>query len=318
MSVLKSSLTSPSRQRGVALITAVLIVALASIAATEMAVRQQVNLRRAANVLEADKAQLYLYGATVWAEHLLARDLKDNKTDSLQDDWAQELPPLLLEEGGSISGKIEDLQGRFNPNNLLGNEGVNDAELKRFHRLLDALELPRELATAIIDWIDSDQEARFDGGAEDSFYMGQMVPAYRTANQFFTSISELRLVKGITPAVYETLLPHVFVAPEPTEINVNTATVPVIMSLAEGIERSDAEKIVENRNNEAYEKVADFLQEDVLAGTGIKASGLSVASRYFILTAEAAVGRVVRRQKSVIQRTSATKVETVMFSLGEL
>ena len=308
----------PYRQGGVALITAILIVAIATIAATEMAVRQQVDMRRAANLLEADKAQLYLYGATVWAEHILARDLKDNQTDTLEDDWAQVLPPIPLEEGGSITGQIEDLQGRFNLNNLVGQDGVNKSELERFQRLLDALELPRELASAVIDWIDPDLEARFDGGAEDSFYMAQMTPAYRTANKPFTTISELRLVNGVTTEVYETLLPHVFVTADTTEINVNTASLPVVMSLAKDLSKSDAESLLQNRGDEGYEKVSDFLQEEVLAGTGIKASGLSVSSRYFLLTAEAGVGRVTRRQKSIIRRSSATKVETIMLSMGEL
>ena len=91
------------RQRGVALITAVLVVALAAVAAAAMTTRQTVDVRRAANVMDADQAQLYLLGAEAWAAQVLRRDLKDNKTDSFDDDWAVVLPAQTV-EGGAVSG----------------------------------------------------------------------------------------------------------------------------------------------------------------------------------------------------------------------
>ena len=122
------------RQRGVALITVLLIVAMASVAAASLMTLQGFTLHRSTLLLNQQQARLYTLGAEQWAIALLKRDLRNDleqneRVDTLQEDWAT-IPPSLPVEGGSISGRIEDLQGRFNLNNLLRTKKQPGADAK--------------------------------------------------------------------------------------------------------------------------------------------------------------------------------------------
>ena len=106
------------RQRGVALITAVLVVAIGTMIAVNLMWRGTLDLRRAEAALAADQGLLYVQGAEAWAADILRQDLVDSPdSDNLGEVWAIELPALPV-DGGTITGKLEDLQGRFNLNNL--------------------------------------------------------------------------------------------------------------------------------------------------------------------------------------------------------
>jgi len=103
-------------QQGVALITALLVVALATIAAVAMTTRQQLDIHRTANIINGEQAYIYALGGESWIKQILLRD--NNKTDSIHDLWAMPMPPLAI-PGGSVQGQVEDLQSRFNLNNLV-------------------------------------------------------------------------------------------------------------------------------------------------------------------------------------------------------
>jgi len=303
------------RQRGIALLTAILILAVATIAGTAMTVRGQVDIRRASNVLNGDQAESYLSAGEVWAAQILKRDLTDNTIDALGDQWAQQLPPLPV-DGGQISGHIEDLQGRFNINTLLSEGRPQALQVERFRRLLAVLEIPPELTNAVLDWLDGDEEAQFDGGAEDAEYLSRQQGAYRTANRAMVSISELRLVKGFSEEYFRKLEPYVYAVEANTAINVNTAPAPVIACLVEGLSLSSAEDLVKRRGTAGYANVNAFLQDDIFTGTGIKSNGLTVRSSYFLLTGEAWIDRVRRWRVSVIQRMGVGGPRVIMRSKG--
>ena len=105
------------RQCGVALITVLLIVFLASLTATSLATLQQIAIRRSTVLQHQQQARLYTLGVEQWAELILIRDAQENQTDYSDEEWAN-LPPTLPVEGGTLSAKIRDLQGCFNLNNL--------------------------------------------------------------------------------------------------------------------------------------------------------------------------------------------------------
>ncbi|HEY9197852.1 MAG TPA: type II secretion system minor pseudopilin GspK, partial [Gammaproteobacteria bacterium] len=211
MAVPLSRMSGP--QRGVALITALLVVALATVAAVAMASRQQLDVRRTANLLDGDQAYLYALGVESWARVVLARDARDNQVDKLDEDWAKRLSPIAV-PGGQVDGFVSDLQGRFNLNNLLTAEGqLSEPDVRYFQRLLRVLELNEQLTVAVIDWLDPDFDTRFPEGAEDDYYLSTETP-YRAANRKFQSISELRLVKGFTAEVWNKLAPFVSALPE--------------------------------------------------------------------------------------------------------
>lgn len=300
------------QQRGVALITVMLVVALATTAAVAMASRQQLDIRRTENVLYAGQASMYLLGVEDWAKQFLAQDRKDNSIDHAGEDWATRLPPLPV-EGGQVQGTLDDLQGRFNLNALAQTGDKGKTARQRLRRLLQTLDLDPELANTVQDWVDADPEPRFPGGAEDGVYLGQE-PFYRSANRPMTSPSELLLLQGMSFDDYEKLRPHVTALPPETPLNINTASAEVLASLADGLPLRELEALVKKRADNPYDKVGDFLAERVFAGKQIPLEGLSVGSDYFVLRAQADIGHVHRSQVSLLRRDSKGRVVTLQRS----
>lgn len=305
------------RQAGVALITALLITAIATVAAVTMATHQQLDIRRSANALAHDQAYLFALGVESWAGQILMRDRLDGNTDHPGEDWARILPPIEV-EGAVVAGRIEDMQGRFNLNNLVDEQGRDsEADIQRFRLLLKALDLDERLADAVADWIDRDGDPRFPDGAEDDVYLGED-PPYRAANAPMASPSELLLVSGFTPETYETIVPHVATLPARTTINVNTATVPVLMALDEGLSETEAQQLIDDRGDEGYQSVEDFLSHPVLRDRGQGITGIGVSSDYFMVHGETRLDRSTIALHSLLERAATGRVLTVMRSQGVL
>ena len=303
------------QQRGAALLTAMLVASLATIAAVAMISQQQLDIRRTYNVLDSEQAYLYLLGAEAWGIQVLARDLKNNKIDTLGDDWATILPPIAV-EGGQISGKIEDLQARFNLNNLLDSKGKPDPlNRERFIRLLQAQDLSVELIPAVIDWLDQNENLTFPDGAEDGEYLNKELP-YRTANRNMVSISELLKIKGFTHEVYEKLASYVSTLPWGTEININTAFKEVIMTLGPNVSESDAEQLIEDRGEEGFQTMGEFQNHKVGKSSGLQIAGLKLDSQYFLVTSYAEIGRARATLESIIHRDPGGKINVILRTQG--
>lgn len=299
-------------QLGVALITALLVVATATAAAVAMAARQQLDIRRTGNLLHGTQAIAYTEGAESWAKAVLTRDARDSQIDALDEDWAVALPATLV-EGGVISGRLIDLQGFFNLNSLVDGNGQADEEaVTRFKTLLRNLGVDNEgIADALIDWIDPDINVRFPDGAEDQAYL-LLKPAYRTANRLMADVSELRLVQGFTPEIVAKLLPYVVALPAPTPINVNTAPAEVLRVLDANMSLGVAESLVSAREQDgAFASVADFQNHPALQqGVQINANAATVSSQWFRLVAEADIGQARARLSSLLLRAQGS-VEVV-------
>ncbi len=248
-------------QRGAALITTLLIVALITITVTTMSTRQRLSIERASNRQLTTQLHNLLGAGEKFAMAILHRDKKDaerNNSDSTEDYWAESLPPVPV-DGATVSGCVIDLQGKFNLNNLVNEEGATEQlEFQGLQRLLRVLSIDPVKAESILDWIDPNIDSTGSDGAEDDFYTGQ-TPPYRTANGPMVSPTELLLVKGFRVTDegglddYDTLLPHISTLPTGTAINVNTASAPVLASLADYmIERSDDLKVVDDEYWQEY------------------------------------------------------------------
>lgn len=291
---------APEAQAGVALITAVLIAAVIAVIAMSMAAEQKLDVRRTANVIEGERAYVFALGVESWVGQVLARDKRDNQTDHLGEPWALQLPPITV-EGAVVAGRIEDMQGRFNLNNLLDNGKPSPLDVQRFQNLLGVLGLDPNLANAVIDWLDPDADLSFPGGAEDGEYLRAATP-YRAANRLMQSPSELLLVHGVTAEIYQQLAALVSALPERTDINVNTAPNDVLMALAPDISAEDAEALIETREENGFASVESFLQHPALAGRAVDVAGLSVASDYFLLDGATQFGRGKMRLYSLLHR----------------
>ena len=303
------------KMKGVALITVMLILALATILAVSMTSRQQLDIHRSANIFNFEQAFQYVLGAELWAKQILKRDREDNKTDSFKDDWAMVLPALPV-EGGQIKGQLEDLQARFNINNLVQEGKPQKLYIERFKRLLRNLELNEDLSLVLVDWMDSNEEVGFLG-AEDNEYLN-LSPAYRTANQSMEDVSELLLVKGVDYETYEKLRPFISVLKSNVAINVNTASAEVLSSIVKDITLEDAKSIVEERKKETYSKLEDFLQHPLLKQKKINTEGLSVSSNHFQLNSTSQIERISVEYSSILYRENDGAVMLLKRSRGVL
>lgn len=214
-------------QRGVALLVALLVVALATVLIAGLLDRGELTAARTRNQLRSAQAESYAQGLEAYAARVLMQDLANGgSVDAFGDVWTVPLPPTPV-PGGEISATMIDLDGRFNLNNLDPLYDTDAAWHGKFGQLLVALKLDPNLADVVRDWMSN----AAGNQSNDQYYLSQPVP-YRSAKREFMHVSELRLLKGVSGEVYAQLAPHVCALPARTLINVNTASVPVLMTLA--------------------------------------------------------------------------------------
>ncbi|WP_137817944.1 type II secretion system minor pseudopilin GspK [Pseudomonas sp. 2FG] len=309
-----------TRQRGVALITVLLVVAVVTVVCAGLIARQQLAIRSSANLLTARQAWHYALGGEALAKALLLRDLRQGdprqSVDHLGEAWARAQAPFKLDEGGELRVRIEDPSGRFNLNSLVRQGQVNAAAVAQFRRLLLRLEIEQPYAERLQDWLDADQEPNGANGAEDNQYLLAQ-PAYRAANQLLSDVSELRLLLGMNEADYRRLLPYVSALPADAALNVNTASALVLSSLADGLTPSVAQGLLAARGNQGFRSLESFLEQPALAGLGLQGQGLAVGSQYFQVISEVRV--VDRRQVLVssLQRAEDGRVRALARDLGQ-
>jgi general secretion pathway protein K len=303
----------PGRQRGTALITAILVVALATAIAASLTWDLFLDQRRAFGRITVDQGLMYSLGAEAWAKKILQDDAQDNQVDHPGEAWATQITPLPI-EGGQIQGRIEDLNGRFNLNNLIDAAGATDpVAVENFQRLLTALELDTRLANRLGDWFDRDLEPNFPDGAEDSEYLSRS-PPFRTANRPITSVSELMLVyPELGQSGYARLRPYVTALPRGTRININTALPEVLLTAAEELGYREAERIVMDRPDTGWESLEQL--GDIVPAEAQGALGTS--SNWFRLSVRVDIGTQRFTMYSLLHRDAAGTVSTVIRSFAD-
>jgi general secretion pathway protein K len=311
------------RERGAALIIAMLVFALATTLVVAMSSEFTLFLKRGQNSFVSSQAQAYLRGGEELAGLALVEDLKeDEREKSVRDDlselWAQEVLPYALDEGGWLTGRLEDLQGRFNINSVVGkapaDKQFTDAQ-EQFIRLLQTPEEPRVseqdavlILEALLDWLDEDSEPR-DFGAEDGHYIDSE-PSYRTGNGRMESVSELRLVAYMTPELYAALEPSLTVWGDSNTINIHTATEAVLRSInaageLQPLSINEGEALASQREEAGFESVQAMLDSQVYAGRELDAAliaRLGESSSWFLYSGEVEVADRVTRLYSVLHR----------------
>jgi general secretion pathway protein K len=301
------------RQRGTALITAMLVVALATAVAASLTWELFLDQRRAFGRLAVDQGLMYSLGAEAWAKTILREDAQDNQVDHPGEAWATRLTPLPI-EGGQIQGRIEDLNGRFNLNNLIDAAGATDpVAVEGFRRLLMALDLDTRMADRMADWIDRDLEPNFPDGAEDSEYLSRK-PPFRTANRPVTSVSELMLVyPELGRSGYATLRPYLTALPRGTRININTALPEVLLTASEELGYREAERIMLDRPENGWESVEQLGDIVPMEARGV----LGTSSNWFRLSVRVDIGTQRFTMYSLLHRDAAGSVSTVIRSFAD-
>ena len=306
------------RKRGVALITAMLITGLTGSLAAGLAWDNALDVRRTMTLLFHEQGMQVALGAESWIRNILRDDAIESPTDHLGELWASDLPGLPVDNDsvqGAVTGNIEDLNGRFNVNNLLDTRGKVDPDvLEQFKNLLIALEIDPRFAGLAADWTDADEEAGFPDGAEDSIYTG-LTPPYRTYNRPLVNVTELAALEGMDKNTFDRLLPHITALPGRTDINVNTATFAVLQSLDPGIDPATAENLMSQREESGF---ADINQTfGALVSNEALMGQLTENSEYFQLKAIVQIDTVRVTYFSIMHRAPAGgAVTTLVRSLG--
>jgi len=268
-------------------------------------------------MIAGEQAVLYSLAAEEWSRRILKQDSQNSPIDHLNEDWAIELPALPV-EGGTIKGKLTDLQACFNLNSLYQGSAINPVAQARFKTLLKnlALETTIDLSQAIVDWIDKDLDTSIPDGAEDGYYLNLEKP-YRVANAPIQSISELRLIKGFESVEnYDALKPFVCAFGVSAPINVNTAPAEVIRSLASDLSASDVENIIAQRDEDPFDDMNELLNFNNLKDIIKVTDELSTNSEYFLLETESLIGNARTMMYSVIHRDNKGDTEVISRSLG--
>ena len=253
-------------QRGVALLTILLLVVSITVVAGAMLASQKIAIRRSGLLFDQNQLLQDINAGQQLAVTLIRADAKLNDTDSEQDIWAQPIPPYTL-GGHSIDIELRDEGSRFNINNLYHNGAVDTAALAVFQRLLTQLNLEPDTAVAILDYQDADSEVYQDGGDENVVYAQQSNRGADTAlpNQALLSIDQLAEVKGVDAQVLATLRPYITAVPYYLPININTASPVLFAALVEGASSQQMQSIIELRAKQAFSSVDDVWQLPVLS-----------------------------------------------------
>ena len=230
--------------KGIALVITLLVLTLLIVVILEFSQGMRVEARAAANFRDDIKAYYLARSGVTFAIAMLEDDDKtDQNYDSLNELWAQKIPPIPLGDG-FVSVEITDEDSRINVNKMSTGFGTVNGETMRLFmvRFLKQFELEEDIADSIADWTDTDDSERIPVGAESNYYQSLEDP-YEAKNKPFDSIQELRLIKGLENETYNKLQKFLAVNSDGW-INMNTAGKEVIMSLSENLSGEIADEII--------------------------------------------------------------------------
>ncbi|MDE4453663.1 type II secretion system minor pseudopilin GspK [Psychrobacter sp. DAB_AL62B] len=246
-------------QRGVALLTILLLVVSITVVAGAMLASQKIAIRRSGLLFDQNQLLQDINAGQQLAVTMIRADAKLNDTDSEQDIWAQPIPPYTLGLH-SIGIEMRDEASRFNINNLYHNGGVDAAALEVFQRLLTQLNLAPEIAIAVLDYQDADSEVYLDGGDESTVYAQQSNNSAdkNLPNQSLVNIDQLQNVKGVNAEVLAALRPYTTVVPYYLPININTASPVLLAALIDGATSQQMQTVVDLRAKQVFESIDDI------------------------------------------------------------
>ncbi|EKE22760.1 MAG: hypothetical protein ACD_6C00733G0004 [uncultured bacterium] len=298
------------QQQGIALITILVMVALATILAATIAQRQAATAESTAYLMRQNQSLMYAKSAEAFFSELLVNDAENAaEVDHLQETWAQPMPAFPVDDG-YVSGIVQDESGKFNLNSLITAEGtVNENAKAWFELILKRAGLPEQLSEAVIDWQDADELVSGGMGAESNYYQG-LPNGSLPPNAKFHSVEELKLVRGFEENKYKLIAPYLSTASvADTTVNINTASAFLLASMDEKLDVNTVQQLLDRRqaNLEYFSNVADlwtlepFVQVDA-DKRNLFNSLLGVQSNYFKARIEVVLSERKRQFSSDLVR----------------
>lgn len=316
------------KQRGVALVLVLMIVALVSVLATQMGSRLQLQAKRAGNIKDSNQAYWNAMGAEQYAIKAVGEQMQNaNGVINLNQPWAASDIQFPL-EGGSIEAKLTDMQSCFNVNALQSSNNKRPLA-DAFKRLLqsDEFDIPSYevdvFSDSVLDWLDEDDNLS-PFGAEDSDYEA-MQPPYLPANGLMSDISELRMVNGANPKWLNKVLPMLCVIPGSMELKINVNTLdesraPLLHALlGNNISLQDVKGIISSRKPAGFERVEDFLSMPEITNLNLQdeqKDWFNVTTGYFLLQTRSRYNNASFAMSSLLKVGNSNEASVIRRQFG--
>jgi general secretion pathway protein K len=306
------------RQRGIALITAILLVALATIMAATIGYENAMTARRGTATFAFEQSLEVSKAAEAIAAYALRATKQQNHATTFPaQKWSTPYGPVDLVPGVTLEAWLVDTQGRFNLNNLVNADGTtNEDAVLVFANLLTILGLEPKWAPMMADWIDADTVPNNPDGAEDSVYLSQM-PPYRAANMQVTSASEILALPGFGRDRYLKIAPFITALPQGTLINLCSAPLELLNALGPTgtTNFSDAETLAKQRAEDCFPTQNDFNNLFTDATARQKADAMvTFISNYFTLTSIVTIGSTQFALYSLLHQEGDLRVRPIQRS----
>ncbi len=285
------------KQRGMVIVVALFIVALVATLSYVMIERLTRDTKRTMLIIRNVESQYLVNGAVDWAKDVLVQDWQKKAANKIVDQMPQ-VSPSASENAYVITSTIYDMQARYNINNVTTKETIAD-----FIRLLQAV-LPKlsakqaqDIAQAVFEWISVPANTN-----QSAKYYLSLHPPYRPRHAFFFDVSELRLVKGVTPEIFQALQPYIVALPPPTSLNVQTMLPQAMVTLSKSMTLASA-KVVENIRRQApFVSVDAFMNVDVVKNHHITKDKLTDVSDYFLVETKVSIEKQVTVIYTLLKR----------------
>lgn len=299
-------MTTAQRQRGAAILTAMLLVTLVAALSATALWQQWRTVEVEAAERQRTQASWILQGAVDWARLILREDARTGAIDHLAEPWAvplqdAKLSAFLASQGGgdaaldtlqeaSLSGRINDLQARLNLLNLVQEGRPHAATLQAVTRLFEALHLPPTELQVLVSKLQLALES-----ADTPTSANQPHPLLpRSAEQLGWL--------GLSPATVRVLQPYVVLLPERTPLNLNTAPAVLLQASLPGLDAAGAQRLVAARTLTPFHRLAEVVQASGIPGLATVDTQHSVNSRYFEIRARLRLGTLDTQERTVVQR----------------
>ncbi len=303
----RATATTHRRQQGVAVITALLLTALAITIVASLFWQQQVQVRSIENQRLQLQKQWILRGALDWVRLILREDARHSNQDHLGEPWATPLAPTPLsqyvdgsEQDAVLSGRIVDAQSRFNLTNLSTAQVINQRAVATFARLLVILQLDPALAQACAVAIAASQSALPASNlAAQKISVGLKMPLLQE--------NDLLAVPGLNASIQAQLKDYVVILPQATPVNLNTASAPLLAASIEGLPLAAAATLLSMRERRYFRDRNDLLQNMPLREDGssyqLNGNEVSFSSNFFLVYGKVQMGHAMSGMQAIIERT---------------
>ncbi|MCC2955142.1 type II secretion system minor pseudopilin GspK [Massilia sp. IC2-477] len=319
-----------TRQRGVAVVTALLLTTLAISIVASLFWQQQVQVRSMENQRLHLQTKWILRGALDWASLVLRQDAYTSQYTSLDQVWATPLAETRLDQyierervqgenfDATLSGNIIDATSRYNLANLARDRVKDEAQVRIFERLLDNLRLDARLGNRVANFVAQGQQVAAPAdpnnpGTPPPPPPATTLPPVPPVNGVpipLLQVDDLLVVQGVTPQILAQLRPFLIVLPsgaEATRLNVNTVPAELLAAIVPGMSLSQANSLVARRKTAAWRTPAEFASQ-ANTGQDLPETTWDIKSSWFIVQSRIRLDRAALNAESLIQRTPVPTV----------